>query len=138
MLSNKFILYITLCCTLCALSHAYPLLELDQQFDNDAAIYFEDEHSWMAGDPALLLARHARSPSLSEESSQENKRGRVELKYEDTPERGREASFKYNHHLMKSDDDSYSIDAYAQGRRNYDWNQNDFQGGLEGHWYFKG
>uniref|UniRef100_A0A0A1XBF4 Exocyst complex component 4 n=1 Tax=Zeugodacus cucurbitae TaxID=28588 RepID=A0A0A1XBF4_ZEUCU len=137
MASSKSILVIAFC-GLFALSMAHPLLEESALGDQDATVYLVDDQNWIEGDPSELLVRHVRSPSSSEDSSKEEKgRGRVELKYEET-ERGREGSFKYNHNLLKSDDDSYSIDAYAQGRRNYDWNQNDFQGGLEGRWNFKG
>ncbi|XP_053955352.1 uncharacterized protein LOC128861326 [Anastrepha ludens] len=135
MVSNKCIFfYITLFSSLYTLGNTHPLLK----DDNYAAVYLVDGQKWPEEYPIVELVRHARSPSSSEESSQENKRGRVELKYENTPERGREATLKYNHNLLRSDDDSYSIDAYAQGRRNYDWNQNDFHGGLEGRWNFKG
>ncbi|XP_017468650.1 PREDICTED: uncharacterized protein LOC108360738 [Rhagoletis zephyria] len=135
---TKFILGLALCGFLVLVAAAHPLLE-EEGYNNDAANRLVDVQGWIEElQPVALLVRHARSPDSREDSSQENKRGRVELKYEDTPERGREATFKYNHNLAKSDDGSYSVDAYAQGKRNYDWNQNDFQGGLEGHWHFKG
>ncbi|XP_004519055.1 uncharacterized protein LOC101452993 [Ceratitis capitata] len=130
MSATKFILAIAFC-ALYTSAKAYPLTE-------DAAA----ARSSIEGGPIILLIRNARSPSPSSEESSQDKQqegdhGRVELKYEDT-ERGREGSFKYNHNLLKSDDGSYSVDAYAKARRNYDWNQNDFQGGLEGRWEFKG
>uniref|UniRef100_A0A0K8U1D7 Uncharacterized protein n=1 Tax=Bactrocera latifrons TaxID=174628 RepID=A0A0K8U1D7_BACLA len=125
-------------CGLFAVAIAHPLLEGSAPYNDEAAAYLVADQNWLVDEASELLVRHARSPSSSEESANEDKgRGRVELKYEET-ERGREGSLKYNHNLLKSDDDSYSIDAYAQGRRNYDWNQNDFQGGLEGRWNFRG
>ncbi|CAD7003096.1 uncharacterized protein LOC105665391 [Ceratitis capitata] len=79
-----------------------------------------------AGKPAEPKARYLRSPD-------EPDNGRLELKYD-----GHEGSLKYNHHLLRSDDGNFALDAYAEGKRNYDRNQNDFQGGLQGHWYFPG
>ncbi|XP_039963266.1 uncharacterized protein LOC120776570 [Bactrocera tryoni] len=137
MTSSKSIIMIVFC-GLFAIAIAHPLLEESAPYNDEAATYLVADQNWLEGELSELLVRHARSPSSSEESAKEDKgRGRVELKYEET-ERGREGSLKYNHNLLKSDDDSYSIDAYAQGRRNYDWNQNHFQGGLEGRWNFKG
>lgn len=49
---------------------------------------------------------------------------------------GREASFQYNQNLFKSSDGRGSIDAYAQGSRNFDYNRNNFGGGIMGRWNF--
>ncbi|XP_053955351.1 uncharacterized protein LOC128861323 [Anastrepha ludens] len=130
---TKYLLGVALCGFIVfVVSH--PQLE-EELYKNSAPEYPDDAEGLIKEIPIILLLRLARSPA--EESFQENKNGRVELKYEETPERGREASFKYSQHLLRSDDGNFGLDAYAQGKRNYDFNQNDFQGGLEGHWYFK-
>ncbi|XP_037812260.1 uncharacterized protein LOC119604010 [Lucilia sericata] len=49
---------------------------------------------------------------------------------------GREASVNYNHNLFTSSDGRGSIDAYAQASRNFDYNRNDYGGGIRGSWSF--
>ncbi|KAI8124168.1 hypothetical protein CVS40_5346, partial [Lucilia cuprina] len=49
---------------------------------------------------------------------------------------GREASVNYNHNLFTSSDGRGSIDAYAQASRNFDYNSNNFGGGIRGSWSF--
>lgn len=49
---------------------------------------------------------------------------------------GREANVQYNHNLYTSRDGRGSIDAYAQASRNFDYNRNNFQGGVQGRWRF--
>lgn len=72
-----------------------------------------------------LLARHARSPEG----------GSVDVIVKQD-QNGREASVNYNHNLFTSKDGQGSIDAYAQGSRNFDHNRNDFSGGIVGKWRF--
>lgn len=49
---------------------------------------------------------------------------------------GREASVQYNHNLYSSGDGRGSIDAYAQASRNFDYNRNNYEGGIRGTWHF--
>ncbi|XP_043649143.1 uncharacterized protein LOC122617365 [Drosophila teissieri] len=49
---------------------------------------------------------------------------------------GREASVQYNYNLYSSGDGRGSIDAYAQASRNFDFNRNDYGGGIRGTWRF--
>ncbi|XP_037812283.1 uncharacterized protein LOC119604021 [Lucilia sericata] len=49
---------------------------------------------------------------------------------------GRSASLDYNHNIFTSNDGRGSIDAYAQASRNFDYNRNDFGGGIRGSWRF--
>lgn len=61
--------------------------------------------------------------------------GSVDIGYS-KDQRGREASVQYNHNLYTSRDGRGSIDAYAQGSRNFDHNRNNFGGGIQGKWRF--
>ena len=72
-----------------------------------------------------ILARHARSP----------KGGRLDVDVR-KDQNGREASVNYNQNLFKSRDSRGTIDAYAQGSRNFDHNRNDFSGGIRGSFRF--
>ncbi|XP_030373016.1 uncharacterized protein LOC115622997 [Scaptodrosophila lebanonensis] len=74
-----------------------------------------------------ILARHARSPK--------SQGGSVDLGYRKDAG-GREASIQYNHNLYTSRDGRGSIDAYAQGSRNFDHNRNNYGGGIQGRWRF--
>ncbi|XP_073831702.1 uncharacterized protein [Musca autumnalis] len=62
-------------------------------------------------------------------------RGSVNIGY-NKDQRGREASVQYNHNLYTSRDGRGSIEAYAQGSRNFDHNRNNFGGGIQGKWRF--
>ncbi|XP_005182247.1 uncharacterized protein LOC101893804 [Musca domestica] len=73
----------------------------------------------------LEHARYARSPQ----------HGSVSIDYT-KDQRGREASVQYNHNLYTSSDGRGSIDAYAQGSRNFDYNRNSYGGGIQGKWRF--
>ena len=72
-----------------------------------------------------ILLRRARSPEG----------GSVDVTVK-KDQNGREASVNYNHNLYTSNDGRGSIDAYAQGSRNFDQNRNDFNGGIVGRWRF--
>ena len=72
-----------------------------------------------------ILARHARSPEG----------GSVDVTVK-KDQNGREAAVNYNHNLYTSNDGRGSIDAYAQGSRNFDHNRNDFSGGIRGSFRF--
>nr|XP_036220772.1 uncharacterized protein LOC106620226 isoform X2 [Bactrocera oleae] len=109
-----------------ALSIAHPLLEESAQYNDEATVYMVDDQNWSEDNPSELFVRHVRSPSSSGESSKEDNRRRIQIKYENT-KAGREGSITYNQNLLKSDDGSFSLDAYAQGRRNYDWNRNEIK-----------
>jgi len=49
---------------------------------------------------------------------------------------GRHAGVQYNHNIYTSNDGRGTIDAYANANRNFDYNRNDFQGGIQGKWTF--
>ncbi|EDV51959.1 uncharacterized protein LOC6546321 [Drosophila erecta] len=74
----------------------------------------------------LPLARRARSPEG----------GSVVLTASKDSPMGREARVQYNHNLYSTGDGRGSIDAYAQASRNFDFNRNDFGGGIRGTWRF--
>lgn len=71
-----------------------------------------------------ILARRVRSPS-----------GNIDFNYKQD-QNGREGSVTLNQNLYSSDDGRGTIDAYAQGIRNFDYNQNAFNGGIRGSWRF--
>ncbi|XP_020809578.1 uncharacterized protein LOC110185194 [Drosophila serrata] len=73
-----------------------------------------------------LLVRRARSPEG----------GSVVLTASKDPQFGREASVQYNHNLYTSRDGRGTIDAYAQASRNFDFNRNNYGGGLQASWRF--
>ncbi|XP_061396353.1 uncharacterized protein LOC133331984 [Musca vetustissima] len=86
---------------------------------------FETEAKALENYEAMEHARYARSPQ----------HGSVNIDYT-KDQRGREASVQYNHNLYTSSDGRGSIDAYAQGSRNFDYNRNNFGGGIQGKWRF--
>ncbi|XP_059223849.1 uncharacterized protein LOC106088558 [Stomoxys calcitrans] len=92
-------------------------------------VQFEEDvghiNSFPEGYEVVHLSRHARSPQ----------HGSVDIGYS-RDQRGREASVQYNHNLYTSRDGRGSIDAYAQGSRNFDHNRNNFGGGIQGKWRF--
>ncbi|XP_005182251.1 uncharacterized protein LOC101894491 [Musca domestica] len=49
---------------------------------------------------------------------------------------GRQASVQLNQNLFTSRDGRGTIDAYAQGTRNFDYNYNNFGGGIQGRYRF--
>ncbi|KAM7347522.1 uncharacterized protein ACRADG_007089 [Cochliomyia hominivorax] len=71
-----------------------------------------------------ILVRHARSPQ-----------GNIDFNLKED-QFGRQGSVTYNQNLFKSSDGRGSIDAYAQGVRNFDYNHNAFNGGIRGSYSF--
>ncbi|XP_013109588.2 uncharacterized protein LOC106088557 [Stomoxys calcitrans] len=113
MFSAKYILLLVSCVILVASSP----VELEEDVDYIHSI--PEEYG------VRHLSRHARSPQ----------HGSVDIGYS-KDQRGREASVQYNHNLYTSRDGRGSIDAYAQGSRNFDHNRNSFGGGIQGKWRF--
>ncbi|XP_037936615.1 uncharacterized protein LOC119672938 [Teleopsis dalmanni] len=71
-----------------------------------------------------ILHRQARSPQ-----------GNIDLTYK-KDQFGREAGLQYNQNLYKSDNGRFNVDAYAQASRNFDYNRNNYGGGIVGSWRF--
>ncbi|XP_075155387.1 uncharacterized protein LOC142228762 [Haematobia irritans] len=113
MLSLKFVLFMASCVIMVASSPVQIL----------------EESNLIYGIPGEIeivpLSRHVRSPQ----------HGSVQIDYT-KDQRGREASVQYNHNLYTSKNGRGSIDAYAQGSRNFDHNRNNFGGGIQGKWRF--
>ncbi|KAH8376270.1 hypothetical protein KR200_008932 [Drosophila serrata] len=86
----------------------------------------EPAEELLMADPEELLVRRARSPEG----------GSVVLTASKDPQFGREASVQYNHNLYTSRDGRGTIDAYAQASRNFDFNRNNYGGGLQASWRF--
>lgn len=112
MFALKFVLLLASCLVLVAAS------TIDQEE------FYEPQADLLDGYNAVL-SRHARSPQG----------GSVDLGYR-KDQFGREASVQYNHNLYTSRDGRGSIDAYAQGSRNFDHNRNNYGGGIQGRWRF--
>ncbi|SPP87325.1 uncharacterized protein LOC117588978 [Drosophila guanche] len=74
----------------------------------------------------LPLVRHVRSPEG----------GSVVFEAGKDAQRGREASVQYNHNLYTSRDGRGSVDAQAHASRNFDYNRNDYGGGIQASWKF--
>ncbi|EDW33460.1 GL15586 [Drosophila persimilis] len=109
MSSNKCTLVAVLACCLLALVSAFPQ---------------PDPEDYYGGD--LSLVRHVRSPEG----------GSVVVEASKDPQRGREASVQYNQNLYSSRDGRGTVDAYAQASRNFDYNRNDYGGGIQASWKF--
>ena len=107
----KIVLLLTACLILTAC--ATPFVPVDHQ-----KVFVDDFRK-------PILTRHARSP----------KGGRLDVDVR-KDQNGRQASVNYNHNLFTSRDGRSTIDAYAQGSRDFDRNRNDFSGGIRGSFRF--
>ncbi|XP_037936614.1 uncharacterized protein LOC119672191 [Teleopsis dalmanni] len=70
------------------------------------------------------LRRQVRSPD-----------GHVDLTYS-KDQFGRQAGVEYGQNIYRSDNGRFNVDAYAQASRNFDYNRNNFGGGIRGSWRF--
>lgn len=110
MFSLKYIILVAICLILKA--SATPI-----QYQG---IYEPQQGQFYRHHPILL--RHTRSPQ-----------GNIDFGYKQD-QNGREGSVKLDQNIYSSDDGRGSIDVYAQGNRNFDYNQNSFSGGIRGSW----
>ncbi|XP_065364055.1 uncharacterized protein LOC135957264 [Calliphora vicina] len=115
MFSLKCILLVVSCLILNATASPIEFEEFYELQPQDA-VYYEYEP---------VLSRQVRSPQG----------GNIDFGVK-KDQYGREASVNYNHNLYSSSDGRGSIDAYAQASRNFDYNRNDFGGGIRGSWRF--
>ncbi|KAH8378846.1 hypothetical protein KR009_001742 [Drosophila setifemur] len=116
MSSYKCGVLVVLACCLMAAVASFSVPDPEDLLVSNPEEYLENYH----------LIRKARSPeggSLVLTASKDN-------------QVGREASVQYNHNLYTSRDGRGSIDAYAQGTRNFDQNRNNYGGGIQGSWRF--
>ncbi|XP_017111881.1 uncharacterized protein LOC108135591 [Drosophila elegans] len=116
MSSNKCGIVLLIACCLMSLVTAYP-----QPYPEESQLA-EQEELLEAGP----LVRRVRSPEG----------GSVVITASKDNQVGREASIQYNHNLFSSRDGRGTIDAYAQASRNFDFNRNDYGGGIRGTWHF--
>ncbi|EDW79940.2 uncharacterized protein Dwil_GK17745 [Drosophila willistoni] len=107
---------VLICSLLVALVSAYP-----QPQEEEA--YLDPEMAW--DDSNYPLVRLVRSPE-----------GGSVVLTASKDQAGREASVQYNHNLYTSRDGRGTIDAYAQASRNFDYNRNNYGGGIQGRWSF--
>ncbi|KNC22386.1 hypothetical protein FF38_08822 [Lucilia cuprina] len=115
MFSLKCILLVTSCLVLTATASPIEFVDFYEIQPQDAVNYEYEP----------VLSRQVRSPQ----------HGSIELGAR-KDQYGREASLNYNHNLYTSNDGRGSIDAYAQASRNFDYNRNDFGGGIQYHKMF--
>ncbi|XP_023298007.2 uncharacterized protein LOC111680572 [Lucilia cuprina] len=115
MFSLKCILLVVSCLVLTATASPIEFVDFYEIQPQDAVNYEYEP----------VLSRQVRSPQ----------HGSIELGAR-KDQYGREASVNYNHNLFTSNDGRGSIDAYAQASRNFDYNRNDFGGGIRGSWRF--
>lgn len=113
MFSLKFAVFLSCCLIVVTAS------PIEQKDHPDSEIVIPDPFE------TETLSRHIRSPG----------RGSVKIDYT-KDQRGREASVQYNHNLYKSKNGRGSVEAYAQGSRNFDHNRNNYGGGIQGKWRF--
>ncbi|XP_017018399.1 uncharacterized protein edin [Drosophila kikkawai] len=136
MSSNKSSILLLVACCLVAFVSAYPQPYPEEYLmDEPAEEYLTTEHAelllaepedFLVAEPEELLVRRARSPEG----------GSVVLTASKDNQVGREASVQYNHNLYTSRDGRGSIDAYAQASRNFDYNRNNYGGGVQASWRF--
>ncbi|XP_046803050.1 uncharacterized protein LOC111680568 [Lucilia cuprina] len=115
MFSLKYIALVAACLILTV--SASPI-ELEELYEPHQALLEEYEYE-------PVLVRNVRSPQ----------HGNIDFGLKQD-QFGREASVNYNHNLFTSNDGRGSIDAYAQASRNFDYNSNNFGGGIRGSWSF--
>ncbi|KAI8041285.1 uncharacterized protein LOC128257420 [Drosophila gunungcola] len=116
MSSNNCGIVLLIACCLMALVTAYP-----QPNPEESQLVEQEEFH-----EEIPLVRRVRSPEG----------GSVVITASKDNQVGREASIQYNHNLFSSRDGRGSIDAYAQASRNFDFNRNDYGGGIQGTWRF--
>ncbi|KAH8266186.1 hypothetical protein KR038_008709 [Drosophila bunnanda] len=136
MSSNKSSVLLLVACCLVALVSAYPqpypeeylMADPSELVEAEPMSFLEDEpaEELLVAEPAELLVRRTRSPEG----------GSVVLTASKDQQFGREASVQYNHNLFTSRDGRGTIDAYAQASRNFDYNRNNYGGGLQASWRF--
>ncbi|XP_017058998.1 uncharacterized protein LOC108099861 [Drosophila ficusphila] len=117
MSSNKCGIVLLIACCLVALASSYP-----QPYPEEPQ-WLEEEAAFLEGTPLVRRIRSPEGGSVVVTASKDN-------------QVGREASVQYNHNLFTSRDGRGSIDAYAQASRNFDFNRNNYGGGVQGTWRF--
>lgn len=148
MSSNKSSILLLVACCLAAFVSAYP-----QPYPEEA-LMAEPEELLMAVPEKLLMeqpeellvaepeSRLVASPEDYLESyplvrrARSPEGGSVVITASKDSQVGREASVQYNHNLFTSRDGRGTVDAYAQASRNFDYNRNDYGGGVQASWRF--
>ncbi|KAH8234684.1 hypothetical protein KR032_001864 [Drosophila birchii] len=130
MFAKKSSFLLLVACCLVALVSAYPQPYPEDYLTAETAepseLQMAEPEDLLVAEPEELLVRRARSPEG----------GSVVLTASKDAQVGREASLQYNHNLYTSRDGRGSIDAYAQASRNFDFNRNNYGGGVQATWRF--
>ncbi|KAH8296871.1 hypothetical protein KR054_012323 [Drosophila jambulina] len=144
MSSNKSSILLLVACCLMALVSAYPQPYPEEYLMAEPAeLLMADSEDPLVAEPVGLLAKEAPEDILMAEPDEFLVRrarspegGSVVLTASKDAQVGREASVQYNHNLYTSRDGRGTIDAYAQASRNFDFNRNNYGGGLQASWRF--